>query len=173
MNTLFKNIIYIIIPVMLLAGCIDPVEFPVEPEIEYVSNGSNNLMEFENTFLTISFQDGDGDLGFGPNTDRVCGSDICDYTTDTSCYLNEFWNAILIDMRDSCYSLFILPDVEPNGDVKGISGEIDILTPPVTCKQFDCPTCTTDTLVYQILIKDRAQHISNAILSDTIIIQCL
>ncbi len=60
---------------IILAGvsaCFNPPEFPVEPQIEFESiqykeYGTGFDTEFDSLILTISFKDGDGDLGLDPS----------------------------------------------------------------------------------------------------------
>lgn len=169
-----RSFFLILIALCALTACLEDLELPPEPKIEFVSLSATNVDQFSALTLTISFEDGDGDIGYGPNTNRDCSDDVCDFETDSSCYLNPIWSAILIDMRDSCYvSPYILPDIEQQGNSKAVFGEVDLSIPPVFCKNFGCPTCETDTLVYQVILKDRAQNFSNPVFTDTIIINCL
>ena len=134
---LHSKISLIILIFPLIFACIEPQEFPPEPRIEFLSLSSDMVNEFDTLTLTLSFEDGDGDIGYSPNVVRICGSNPCDYVSDSSCYLNDIWSAILIDMRDSCYiTPYNLPDIEPDGDIKAVSGEVDLAIPPIFCKQF-------------------------------------
>ena len=54
-----------------VSACFNPPEFPVEPQIEFESiqykeYGTGFDTEFDSLILTISFKDGDGDLGLDP-----------------------------------------------------------------------------------------------------------
>jgi hypothetical protein len=174
MLRLFRNWLLILLPLVFLASCLEDLEFPPEPEITFVKVSKTQLNQFDSFTMTVGFKDGDGDLGYSSDVSRTCGNNVCDFTSDSSCFLNPIWSAILIDMRDSCYVLpYILPDLEQRGRVKSILGEIDLLVPPVFCKNFGCTVCDTDTLVYMVILKDRAQNLSNPVLSDTIFINCL
>ena len=53
------------------SACFNPPEFPVEPQIEFESiqykeYGNGFDSEYDSLILTISFKDGDGDLGLDP-----------------------------------------------------------------------------------------------------------
>jgi len=168
-----KALAWFLLPLVLLISCIDDFDFPPEPIIEFVSISKSEINQFEGLTLTVSFTDGDGDIGYPADINRSCGNNVCDFTSDTSCYLNPIWSAILIDMRDSCYVVpYILPDIEQKGKNKAVKGEVDLLVPPIFCKNFGCTNCAIDTLVYQIILKDRAQNFSNPVFSDTIFINC-
>jgi hypothetical protein len=54
------------------AACFNPPDFPIEPQIEFVSirykeYGTGFDSEYDSLILTISFKDGDGDLGLAPS----------------------------------------------------------------------------------------------------------
>jgi hypothetical protein len=56
----------------VVGACFNPPEFPVEPQIEFESiqykeYGTGFDTEFDSLILTISFKDGDGDLGLDPS----------------------------------------------------------------------------------------------------------
>lgn len=168
-----RSFFLIFIALCALTACLEDLELPPEPKIEFLSLSATNITQFSTLILTISFEDGDGDIGYGSGITRDCSDNVCDFESDSSCYLNPFWNAILIDMRDSCYvSPYIFPDIQ-QGNNTAVFGEIDISIPPIFCKNFGCQTCETDTLVYQVILKDRAQNMSNPVFTDTIIINCL
>ncbi len=55
-----------------VSACFNPPEFPVEPQIEFESiqykeYGTGFDSEYDSLILTISFKDGDGDLGLDPS----------------------------------------------------------------------------------------------------------
>jgi len=119
-----------------------------------------NQGQFNNDSLSItfSFTDGDGDIG----------------TQDSTLSL------FVIDKRDGNYSnKYKLPYVSQEGTANGISGEVQFVI-FTTCCYFPngatpCEKSTTyptDTLVYQIYMKDRAGHTSNIIETDPIILDC-
>lgn len=168
-----RSFFLILILLCALSACLEDLELPPEPKIEFVSLSATNINEFDNLTLTISFEDGDGDIGYGPNTNRSCGNNVCDFESDSSCFLNPIWSAIVIDMRDSCYiSPYILPDIESDANGKAIFGEVDLSIPPIFCKNFGCSNCEIDTLVYQVILKDKAQNLSEPIFTDTIYVSC-
>ena len=174
MSNIFSKSFLMVLAVLLsLSACMEDLELPPEPVIEFVSLSATNIDEFESLILTISFEDGDGDIGYGSGVTRDCADSlVCDFESEISCFNDPFWNAILIDMRDSCFvPPYIFPDIQ-DGNNSAVFGEIELVVPPIFCKNFGCPTCETDTLVYQVLIKDRAQNISNPVFTDTIIINC-
>ena len=86
--------------------------------------------------IYLTLQDGDGDVGTPEGDSPSCRADgnFCDYTTDSACINDPFYDVVLIDKRDSCYVLLNLPNLTPSGDIKAISGEVDLFVNGLTCK---------------------------------------
>src|SRR5690606_6818403 len=145
-----------------IAACVSRPDFPVEPVIEFVSMEGNQMVQ--NSFntdsirVTFSFTDGDGDLG-----DR------------------DSLNIFIRDNRDQFIaSKYRLPELPPEGAQRGVRGEITVTIYTTCCIYPDgTPPCEpsqkfpTDTLQYEIFIKDRAGNVSNTISTDPITILCL
>lgn len=144
-----------------LISCVTRPDFPIEPVIEFISMEDNQMVQ--NSFntdsirVTFSFTDGDGDLG---DQDSL--------------------NIFIRDNRDQFIaSKYRLPEFPPEGAQRGVRGEIT-LTIYTTCCIFPdgTPPCEpslqypTDTLRYDIYIRDRAGHVSNTIQTAPIIILC-
>ncbi len=58
-----------------VTACFNPPEFPVEPQIEFESiqykeYGTGLDTEYDSLILTVSFKDGDGDLGLDASEDQ-------------------------------------------------------------------------------------------------------
>jgi hypothetical protein len=58
-----------------ISACFNPPEFPIEPQIEFVSiqykeYGTGFDTQADSLILTISFKDGDGDLGLDPSENK-------------------------------------------------------------------------------------------------------
>lgn len=146
----------------LLFYCVKPPDYPDEPVITYKSMTRTTLRQgtgtFDTTHVTITFTDGDGDLG---NEDSL--------------------DVFVFDGRDQFLkSKFRLPFIPPEGSGNGISGEIKLRL-NTSCCIFPgnvLPPCSpstdfpTDTLVYEIYIKDRAGHESNRVKTAPIILLC-
>lgn len=128
-------------------------KFPIEPQIEFISIGPEVVIENQDSIVvTISFTDGDGDLGIH-ESDTV--------STDVT------YKLIAANSEDFD-SKARLPVITPSGNSKAISGEIELTFQSLFLID---PPFTTDTIQYEIFIKDRAGHESNTILTDKIIIQ--
>jgi hypothetical protein len=149
-----------------IASCYKTPEYPVVPFIEFDSysvSGIYTIGTVEN--LRISFTDGDGDLGLVSNNDTVNINSLVvscvNYPTLT--YISS------------------IPRIPSKGTSKGISGTIDIklnsLITELGCSLgFDSLGTTfkvpTDTLRFNVFIKDRAGNQSNTIVTPGLVIQC-
>jgi len=152
----------------IFQNCVQPPDYPIEPQITYIGLSKNILQQGQNysdsLFVTFSFQDGDGDLGF-PETDPTP-------------------SVFVRDSRDSFPKPPLqLPYVEPQGAGNGISGEITVKLPTVCCIYTnpegikvaceDVPAFYQfDTFFYFIKIRDRAGHESNEIKTEIIRLKC-
>lgn len=155
-----------------LASCIKEPDFPNEPEIAFVSlSKTNTTVALDSVKVIFSFTDGDGNLGSSSSSNPGCGSNVCDYTSDSSCYKNPYFDCFIIDARDSCYQFVSLPDVEPTGDIKSVSGEFEV-TFFAFCKCGGTPCPVNQKNSYSIIIRDRAGNYSNIIQTDSITISC-
>lgn len=169
-----KNIIYILFTIALsfvFFACNNKPSYPDIPNIEYVSISKNHVNQFDTLWVKLRFTDGDGNLGRDVNLSANCVTN-CEFISDSSCFKDPFFGAFLIDMRDSCFVYHKLPDFEPDGQIKAVSGEILLNIPPIFCKNGICTTCTQDTLVYKILLRDASGNYSNSVFTDTIFIEC-
>lgn len=172
MKALSHKITIVVLFSIFFWSCTVKPSFPPEPRIEFVSISKNTIQAGDTLTIKLNFEDGDGDLGKDPGLFANCSLNVCDFDSDSTCFKDPFYGAFLIDMRDSCFALTNLPNFEPNGKVKAVSGELFLITPPIFCKTGACTTCTTDTLVYQVVVRDVAQNFSNPVFTDTIYISC-
>lgn len=161
MKSLKYTIILSFVIAAMIASCVNPPDYPIEPQIEFLSltkdvMDQTNLLG-DSTLLRFSFTDGDGDLG-----------------SDSTI------NAFVIDKRDGFEARkYVIPYIPPQGAANGISGEISFAVFSSCCIYEDnYPPCTVnpnqalDTLVYQVYIEDRAGNVSNTIDSAPIILRC-
>ena len=165
----FKSTTFFVFVIFLIAGCIQPPDYPIEPVIEYQSLSKTTLLSGKDgedqTYLVVSFTDGDGDLGQPQGN----GSIELDFT--------------LIDSRTGAVDeKFGIPFVPELGAANGISGEItariftscciypDWVTDAIGCEKSN--QYLIDTLVYEVYITDRAGNESNHIFTDPIYILC-
>ena len=123
----------------------------VTPKITYNSMYPQMIVAGATTgsaSIAIHFSDGDGDIGFGTN------------------------NLFLKDSRDSSTVIFAIPEIpmeySPN---KGITGTILVNYPTALLSlRADTNHLHSDTLCWEIYMKDKAGHISNTIVTDSLIL---
>ena len=137
---------------LFIFSCLKPPQFPETPEILFVSVNSTQVhQETDSILMIISFKDGDGDIG---STDQ---------DTATNCYITDHRPG----KPDYTYN-YKIPFITPLGTTKDISGKININLPGITCIPFH----TVDSVTYKIVIKDRAGHTSNQVVTPVIIVSC-
>lgn len=151
--------------IAMIIACTKPPDYSDTPEIDFISLSNNTMMQgsgFEDeTTLTISFTDGDGDIGINDG--------------DPTVYFK--------DLRDgSEFITFFAPEIPEQGVGNGISGEMYIKVNTTCCIHPDpnqndgCDSdfseYPTDILIYEVYIKDRAGNKSNVIQTDPITLLC-
>lgn len=151
--------------IAMIIACTKPPDYSDTPEIAFISFSKNTMQQgsgFEDeTTLTISFTDGDGDIGIGDGTPSI----------------------FFKDLRDgSEFITFVAPEIPEQGIGNGISGEMFIKVNTTCCIHPDTlqdDGCNSnfseypiDTLVYEVYIKDRAGNKSNVIQTDPIFLLC-
>ncbi len=152
-----KKILFLSLTISLLIyGCVEPPDYPIEPVIEFISVNSNEVVaqtipedqnrDLDTIYIKFGFTDGDGDLG--------------------SDSLNVFVTDKRTGNADEVYSIGEIPQA---GATNGISGEITVMIPEVFCFPNSDPR---DTLVYEIQIFDKAGNASNIIESSPIVLIC-
>lgn len=165
------RIFFFFLVIVSISACVKAPTYPIIPTIEFKSVSSDLIKSGYTDTLIFSFTDGDGDIGVRPSA-----SDTCDQCSlkhgDSTCLKMSGFNVFLIDSRDTCVGTFASADVEPVGNYKDISGEIVVIRAVDSKKCFVVPTpgCPKDTVVYTIILRDKAGHFSNAIKSTPIII---
>lgn len=148
-------------------GCKKPDEFPLIPSIEFKSiySTKNSQGYDQKVFVTVSFTDGDGNIGYysvesgrnEPMFDDPTSQYYNNFIVKTLILQNGIWNSI-----DTPISARI-PYLTPEGANKGLRGEI--------LREFTVPIpLVQDTLRYEIFIYDRALNKSNTISTSNIIL---
>lgn len=149
-----------------LEFCRKPEEFPIEPAIEFVKFtkiASGNSID-DKGILTISFTDGDGDIGLSES------DTLPPFDTASVYYYNFFIDYFekkngtftKVDLPFSINSR--IPVLNTSGSTKPLKGTIDIelfinnILSPFDTIRFECSIC------------DRALHMSNKVVSSEIIV---
>lgn len=145
-------------------GCVKPPEYPIEPVIEFMTMTKDTLdrgIDIDSLSVTLSFTDGDGDLGSA----------------------NQENNLFYTDDRDGLPLPGQIPFVPEQGASNGIKGEISFKVSSSCCIFPDSLLSTNfcedifeefpyDVINYTVYILDRAGHKSNEIMLPPIYIRC-
>lgn len=136
--------------ILMLFSCNKVNKYAVTPKISFFQMSLNQLKAGKDTsfYVFVTFEDGDGDIGFGTN------------------------NLYFIDTRDTDTVSYEIPSIpsrfEPQ---RGLSGslQIEILGAPLLLRT-DSAHKEQDTLVWDIYMKDQAGHLSNVVSSTPLIL---
>ncbi len=153
---------------LLAIGCTKPPDYPDEPVIEFLRMTKTSMeqgaLNNDSLTITISFTDGDGDIG---NEDSENAQQI----------ISAFFTDTRTDYEFS--PTFAIPHIPDQGAGNGISGEINMSIFTSCCLYPDAtPPCTAsseypeDMLSYRIKIVDRAGNESNVIETPPITLLC-
>jgi len=151
---------------MLVVGCINSPNYSDVPTIEFVAfsnlNMSQSPLNSDTTIVTLDFTDGDGDIGFGLDTQGE--------------------NIFVIDNRTGdFYDRFRVPAIPPQGANNGVSGTINMVLLNTCCvfpPQDSIPNCESPSqypdneLSFTIYMTDRAGNKSNEIVTPAITLLC-
>jgi len=157
-----KIILFILLAVVTgLASCIKEEQYPIEPKIQFVRyendtsfkdiNGNDSIVA-----LTISYTDGDGDIG-------LYDSDTAEpYKYNYFLKLQYLKNGQRVEVIPVDTTLGFngrIPILTPTGRNKNIKGEISY----VLELYYAWALLETDTIGFEVYIKDRALHSSNVV----------
>jgi hypothetical protein len=150
--------------IAMIIACTKPPDYSDTPEIAFISLSKTSMIAAanlsDNLTLTISFTDGDGDIGIDGGTPSVYFKDLRD---------------------GSEFITFVAPVIPEQGVGNGISGEMYIKVSTVCCihpidNQAGCladfSDFPIDSLVYEVYILDRSGNKSNVIQTDPIVLLC-
>ena len=139
-----------------VSSCKKKEEFPVVPEIkfeEFLKLYDPSLGIYNRGILKVSFTDGDGDIGLGPD------DTVPPYKYNLFIHYYEIQNGdtVRVIITDSTDFYARIPMLTPSGTNKSIKGEIeDTLFMYNFNSQFD-------TIMFDASILDRQLHKSNVI----------
>lgn len=149
---------------VLAAGCLRTEEFPKEPIITFKSLDVHG----DSASLTISFTDGDGDIGLGQ------GDTLAPYNPGSQWFYNFFVDYFeLVDgewvERTFAVPLYYrIPVITSTGQNKALEGDIAVaLVWPV----MPGPAGTSRTVRFDVRLADRAQHMSGRVSSSPVVVQ--
>lgn len=147
----------------MMLACQSTDDYSIIPSIKYIGVTKSALIQGDlnqdSLWLTFSFQDGDGDLAYSANS------------IEKDIFLYDKRLGLLLDS-------YKIPELA-NTNGNSLEGSMQILIYTTCCLFKDnIPPCSappqypTDTLLFEIYIKDRAGHESNRISSQPIILYC-
>jgi len=141
-----------------LTGCIKEEQYPLEPQIEFQGFATAKDVKGRDSIgaISISYTDGDGDIGL--------------YESDTveplkyNFYLKfmQSINKQLVEFKPVDTNITFnarIPFLTPSGRNKNIKGDITMYLELYFAKQ----RLQSDTIAFEIYIKDRALNTSNVI----------
>ena len=165
------TVVFVILGTFLISSCLKPEEFADEPKIEFVSF---EAQENSSGIFVISFTDGDGDIGldiedtltpFEPNSYyyynvyfdyyEIVDGDTVRGTSDP----NNFPTADPISLA------FRVENITPIGQNKALKGEIKTTLEP---RYYNLGATSNDSILYKIVLIDRALNISNELITPII-----
>ena len=149
-----------------LTGCVKDVEYPLKPEIEF--GGFSTMRDVSGKdsvgLITISYTDGDGNIGLDSN-DKVEP-----YKYNYYLKFMQFKNKQLVDVlpQGSTENFNArIPILTPNGRNKNIKGDITRTIQLYFARQ----ALQSDTIAFEIYIKDRTLLESNVIQTPLFVIK--
>ena len=157
-----------------ITGCVKVPVYPDKPEISFKSVSRPSITEGDTVTFTLSFTDGNGDIGPEPGTTpQDTNLFFCKQPFDSTnlFFSDPAFNVYFLDLRDSCWNHYASSFIQPTGKYDDLSGELDIIVGGF-CKKFPPVAGQQDTLTYEIFIKDRSGMYSNRIRSTPVVIQC-
>jgi len=153
-----KNILLLSVLVLSIGACVQPPDYPIEPEIEFVRVSKSEINQAVDTFtITFAYTDGDGDIGLDDS--------------------NPQNNVIITDSRTGYQESFKVPVVPQQGANNGISGEISLLVFASCCLNSNpiclpTPNANPEEIIYSIQMYDKAENESNTIIASPIYLIC-
>lgn len=145
-----------------LSGCRKAEEFPEEPIIVFKSFETFG----DSASLTVSFTDGDGDIGLDDADNQP------PFDSGSTYYFNLFveyselradgWHPVSFEVP----LYYRIPRITPTGQNKVLEGDLSVAIDPLplfTSGQYD-------TIRYSVHIVDRALHVSNTVQTSDIIL---
>jgi hypothetical protein len=156
-----KSFILVYTSLLFFGACVKPQIYPVEPVLTFSGLSRNYLVQgasnTDSLLVQFKFTDGDGDIG----------------SEDS---LSLFFTDLRTGVVDPVYSLPRVPD---EGAANGINGKISVVLFNTCCVFTDgtppcqvSPSMATDSLRYQVILRDRAGHSSAPVLLPSIMLYC-
>jgi len=166
------TVVFVLGGIFLLSSCLKPEEFPDEPIIEFVSFEAQG----DSGVFVISFTDGDGDIGL------EVADTLSPYNDSSFYYYNLYYDYYEIMDGDTvrgtadpggnnfptapAISLaFRVENITPIGQNKALKGDVKVTLEP---RYFNANSNHSDSLLYKIVLIDRALNVSNELITPII-----
>jgi len=159
MKLFAKISLILIIPLLAgLTGCIKEEQYPLEPHIEFGGFATAKDVSGKDSLgaITISYTDGDGNIGLFA-WDTVEPRKYNFYLKFLQYVNNELVEVIPVDTSVNFNAR--IPLLTPAGRNKNIKGDITMYLELYFARQI----LLSDTIAFEIFIKDRDLNISNVV----------
>jgi len=147
------------------SGCLKPEDFPLEPRIEMGS-----FVQFrDSASVTISFTDGDGDIGLDPSDNQP------PFDVGSAWYHNLFLE--YEERRNGAWTRpqlllpfhYRVPRITPSGRNKALRGDISVALKPWPVFPLP-PGAPADTVRFSVKLVDRSLNESNTVYTDPVLV---
>ncbi|MFN8278005.1 MAG: hypothetical protein U0T84_11010 [Chitinophagales bacterium] len=162
----------LIFPVWLLlaiSGCIQPEQYPETPRISFSRFSAPSVRDGEALSVFIDFTDGDGDIGVPDGTNPQRNYNSCN-PPDSAMMQDAAYAIFYRNTVDTlCLTAYQLPFIAPQGKYKSLKGEIELkltASAKIACPSGNC----IDSAKFQLVLRDRAGHLSNTIVTPSVAI---
>ncbi len=159
---IIQRVLLLFLPLAFFTACYEPNEFPKEPKLtfEKFEKGENKT-----AYLTVSFTDGDGNIGLkkGDTTGKFSPDSRYHYNLFLEYYEKQNGEWVHRDLDPPFY--YRVPPLEPKGQSKALEGDIEVQLKPT---YFD-PSSPYDTIKFKAQLADRDLNESNVVETDPII----
>ncbi len=159
--------------IISVSSCLKPVSYPNEPNLETISYTKMG----DSLMLSMTFTDGDGDIGLDPadTTGDFSSSSFYHYNLYVQYYemMNGTWvkgtqdpsgeNSPLADTVNFTYRI---KNLTPVGQNKTLKGTINVTVEPIYYNPF---SNHNDTIKLGVVLIDRALNVSSQIETEPII----
>ncbi len=175
-----KSILYYMLLSTCLIACYADPEFHVIPRIEHRSTAIGQLEQGQDTInITLYFEDGDGNLGLGPNEGGLFADSIFvqglevlnkfrhNYFITTFKKENNILTEVVFPVANFTFNSRF-PRLNTLGSETPLSGELSYTIP--ISYQLDPTFNIGDTLVFRVSIADRSLNTSNEIETPEVVV---
>ena len=144
-------------------GCRKTGEFPVEPQLTFKSFE----LFGDSASLTVSFTDGDGDIGLDASDNQTPFDTASAYYNNFFLEQEDLINGVWTPYQFPGLPLYYrIPRITPNGQNKTLEGDIAVAIDPLPLSISQL----SDTVRFSVKIVDRALHESNVVYSNMIFV---